>query len=238
MKWKSFAPAHGTMEALVARIKGDDNRLVLGVTGGIASGKSTVCAMLESLGMPLIDMDRLARDVVAKGTPGLAAVVAAFGRDVLDAQGGLDRQRLSKIVFADPRLRKKLEGIIHPAIIEHFVTRVNRIAAVEPGALIQVAVPLLIELKMEAMFHKVLVVHIPPEEQIKRLIRRDRIGRSQAENILAAQMPIDDKPGHADYVVYNHNSREETRAQVEEIWKALMDSIKFGSVTTGRLPGA
>jgi dephospho-CoA kinase len=221
MEWEPFAWPNNDMEALLERIHGHDNRLLLGVTGGIASGKSTVSRMLEALGAPLIDMDRIAREVVAKGTPGIAAVVARFGEEVLKEDGSLDRKLVSRIVFEDARKRRQLERITHPAIIEVCIDRINRIAANDPHAIIQLAVPLLLELKMQVMFDRILVVHIPADEQIRRLAKRDGISHTQAAAILRAQLPIDTKLEQADYVVYNHNSRAETKLQVERIWQVL-----------------
>ncbi len=218
-------PAYTRLEYTAGEIRGQekDNRLVLGVTGGIASGKSTVSAMLEKLGSPIIDFDRLAREVVEPGRPAYEEIVAYFGRQVLAEDGTLDRKVLSDIVFKDLEKRKKLESFTHPAIFKLFAERVNHIAASDPEAVIQVAVPLLIELNLQYMFHKILVVHIPVEEQIKRLAERDGISREEAANILKAQLPIDDKPGYADFVIDNRGSEEETRRQVEDLWDRLRE---------------
>ncbi len=202
-------------------IRGDDNRLLLAVTGGIASGKSTVSNMLEERGAPIVDFDVIARKVVEPGTSALKDIVEYFGKQVLNEDGSLDRKRLSKIVFGDLEKRKKLESFTHPRIHEAWVGEVNRIAEKDPDAIIQVAVPLLIELNMQYMFHKVLVVYVPREKQIERLMKRDGITEKEAEDILNAQLPIDEKLGYADFVIYNDGTIEETRKQVDDLWETL-----------------
>jgi dephospho-CoA kinase len=203
------------------KIRGKDNRLVMAVTGGIASGKSVVAQMLDSMGAPVIDTDILARWVVKPEKPAWKEIVAYFGDKVLEENGHLDRKKLSDIVFKDPEKRKKLESFTHPAIMEELARQVNEIAKRDPEAIIQAVVPLLIEIKAQDHFHKVLVVHVPKEIQIERLVKRDGIAREAATNILKAQMPIDDKLAYADFVIHNENSLIETKRQVEVQWKRL-----------------
>ncbi len=212
--------AYTRLEYTAKEIRGEgkDNRVVMGVTGGIASGKSTVSNMLEELGSPIIDFDQLAREVVEPKQTAFNKIVDYFGRQVVTEDGTLDRKVLSEIVFNDLEKRKKLESFTHPAIFELFGRRVNEMAREDPETVIQVAVPLLLELNLQYMFHKILVVHIPAEEQIKRLAKRDGISLDEASNILKAQLPIDEKPGYADFVIDNRGSLEETRRQVEDLW--------------------
>jgi len=198
-----------------------DNHLVLGVTGGIASGKTTVSAILEELGAPLIDFDVLARQVVEPGNPALKSIVDYFGKEVLQADGTLDRKKLGGIVFNDPEKRKKLESFTHTAIFEAYLNQASAIAADNPGAVIQVAVPLLFELNLQSLFDRVLVVYISPGRQVERLAERDGISRDDAANILKSQLPIDEKVGPADYVIDNGGTLEKTRRQVEELWGRL-----------------
>lgn len=200
-----------------------DNQLVLGVTGGIASGKTTVSAIFEELGAPLIDFDVLARQVVEPGKPTLKLIIDYFGKEVLQADGALDRKKLAGIVFNDPEKRKKLESFTHTAIFEEYLSQVSAIAADNPGAVIQVAVPLLFELNLQSMFDKVLVVYVSPGRQVARLAERDGISRDDAANILKSQLPIDEKVGPADYVIDNGGTLEKTRRQVEELWEKLQD---------------
>ena len=208
------------------KVGGKDNRLVLAVTGGIASGKSVVAQMLESLGASVIDTDILARWVVEPEKPAWKEIVAYFGDKVLKENGGIDRKKLSDIVFRDPVKRKKLESFTHPAIMEELARQVNEIAKKDPEAIIQAVVPLLIEINHQQYFHKVLVVHVPKEVQIERLVKRDGVGGEEAAKILKAQMPIDDKLAYADFVIHNEKSLEETRRQVKALWKKLKEIQK------------
>ena len=203
------------------KVKGDGQCFLLGVTGGIASGKSTVSEMLSELGSPLIDFDLIARQVVEPGTPGLAKIVDYFGRQVLAEDGSLDRKKLSDIVFGDMEKRKKLESFTHPPIYEEFFKQANEIAAKDPTAIIQVAVPLLIELNLQYLFDKMLVIYVPAEVQIERLVGRDGISREEAANILKAQLPIDEKLQFTDFVIDNTKDLEHTRTQVKEVWESL-----------------
>ena len=202
-------------------VRGKDNRLLLAVTGGIGTGKSTVSEMLEELGAPIIDFDVIAREVVEPGKPAWKEIIAYFGEQVLREDKSIDRKKLSDIVFRDIEKRKKLESFTHPRINEEFIRQVNEIAEKDRDAIIQVAVPLLIELNLQYRFHKVLVVYVPEEMQIERLMTRDSITREAAKNILKAQMPIDEKVGYADFVIHNEGSPEETKKQVEVVWKEL-----------------
>lgn len=215
-----FPANYGKLETFAEKLKGG-NHLLLGVTGGIASGKSTVSDMLLALGAPLIDFDRLARQVVAPGTQGYRDIVDYFGKQVLQENGELDRKKLSAIVFSDLEKRKKLESFTHPYIYEEFFKGIEAITRKQPDAVIQVSVPLLIELNLQFLFDKLLVVYVSPETQAERLSARDGITLSEAENIMKSQLPIDAKAGYADFVVRNQGSLEETRKQVEKIWAEL-----------------
>ena len=216
-----FPPTYLGLDEMMKKIRGDGRHFLLGVTGGIASGKSTVSDMLTELGSPLIDFDLIARQVVEPGTPGLARIVDYFGRQVLAEDGTLDRKKMSDIVFGDMEKRKKLESFTHPPIYEAFFEQVEEIAARDPEAIIQVAVPLLIELNLQYLFDKLLVIHVPSEVQIERLARRDNISREDAANILKAQLPIDEKLQFADFVVDNTGELAYTQQQIEAVWKQL-----------------
>lgn len=218
----AFPGAYGRTDEVEA-LRGKGDRLLLGVTGGIASGKSTAAKMLEELGAPIIDFDVLARRVVEPEKPAWKEIVDYFGTQVLQEDGQLDRKKLSRLVFNDLEKRKMLESFTHPRIHAEFVKEVNRIAAEKPGTVIQAVIPLLIELNLQYLFHKLLVVYVPPETQIERLAERDRISREEAANILRAQLPIDEKVGYADFVIHNEGSLEETRKQAEELWEKLKE---------------
>lgn len=214
-------PPYIGLEEMMKKVKGDGRHFLLGVTGGIASGKSTVSKMLTELGSPLIDFDLIARQVVEPGTPGLAKIVDYFGRQVLADDGSLDRKKLSDIVFGDMEKRKKLEGFTHAQIYEEFFKQTNKIAAKDPEAIIQVSVPLLIELNLQYLFDKILVIHVPDTVQADRLAERDGISRDEALNIMKSQLSIDEKLQFADFVVDNTRDLDFTRSQVEKIWNNL-----------------
>ncbi|MCP4754302.1 MAG: dephospho-CoA kinase [Proteobacteria bacterium] len=207
----------GRLDAL----RGNDGRLLLGVTGGIASGKSTVAKMLEEKGAPIVDFDVITRQVQEPGKPAWKDIVDFFGKQVLQEDNSLDRKKLSNIVFNDLEKRKKLESFVHPQIGIEFVRQIEEITGKDPNAIIQVVIPLLIETNMQYMFHKNLVVYVDKETQIERLALRDGISKEEAANILGSQLPIDEKVGYADFVIKNEDSVEETEKQVEDLWLKL-----------------
>ncbi|MBW2609123.1 MAG: dephospho-CoA kinase [Deltaproteobacteria bacterium] len=217
--------SNSELEAICAR----SNILLLGVTGGIASGKTTVADMLKEMGAVVIDFDILAREVVELGKPAWKEIVDYFGRQVLHDNEILDRKKLSRSVFQDTEKRERLESFTHPRISEEFVKKVAEIANKDPDAIIQAIIPLLFEVNLQGLVHRTLVVHIPRDKQIERLIERDGISMEEAVNILDAQLPIDEKAGYADYVIYNENSLDATRKQVEELWQILSELQRQGS---------
>lgn len=197
--------------------------LVIAVTGGIASGKSTVSRMLEQLGAPLIDLDVLARQVVEPGRPAWKEIVDFFGKEVLLQDGRIDRKKLSNVVFQDEEKRRKLESLTHPRILDEMYRQIDEIASRDPEAIIQVGIPLLFELNLQYRFHRILLVYARREVQKRRLVERDGVSESSAENILDAQLPIEEKVAHADFVIRNEGTVEETEAQVEALWKQLKE---------------
>ncbi len=205
------------LEAITAKSR----ILLVGLTGGIATGKSTVAKMLEELGARTIDFDILARRVVEPGRPAWKAIADYFGKEILQSNGEIDRKLLSEIVFRDSRKRKKLEGFTYPHIEVEFIDEVSEIAFYHPEAIIQAIIPLLLEAGTQEQFHKTVVVYAPRERQIERLIKRDGIRLEHAVNILDSQMDIDEKTGRADFVIYNDRSHEETKIQVNELWEKL-----------------
>ncbi|QIG42663.1 dephospho-CoA kinase [Nocardioides anomalus] len=190
----------------------------VGLTGGIASGKSTVASMLVELGAVLIDGDALAREVVARGTPGLAQVVAAFGEELLTPEGDLDRPALGRIVFADEAARKRLEAITHPLIFERYA---ELEAAAGPDDLVVHDIPLLAESGRADTFDEVLVVDVPVELQVERMVRERGWTREDAEARIAAQASREDRLAIATYVIDNTGTLEQLRARVEEIHAEL-----------------
>jgi len=216
----AFPASYGGQER-ATRLQGNDNRLLLGVTGGIASGKTTVAKMLEELGAPIIDFDVLSRVVVEPDKPAWQDIVNFFGEQVLKEDRTLDREKLGEIVFRDMEKRKKLESFIHPRIGLEFNRLVEEYAASDPNAIIQAVIPLLIETNMHPLFHNLLMVYIPEEEQIRRLIERDGHTEEMAMNIIRSQLSIEEKKGYCDLIIDNSGTLEETRKQVEELWEKL-----------------
>ncbi len=190
----------------------------VGLTGGIASGKSTVSAILAELGAVVIDSDRLAREVVAQGTPGLAQVVDAFGPEVLTDEGDLDRPRVGTIVFHDEEKRRLLEGIIHPLVRERSA---ELEAAAGPDDLVVHDIPLLAEAGMAELFDAVVVVDAPAEVQVERMMRDRGWTREEAESRIAAQAGREERLAIATYVVQNTGSLDDLRARVEQVYAAL-----------------
>jgi dephospho-CoA kinase len=175
---------------------------LVGLTGGIASGKSTFAAALRRRGVPVVDADVLARAAVAPGAPALAEIARAFGPEVLGADGGLDRKRVAAIVFADPAARRRLEAITHPAVRRLMAEETARLAA-QGHDLAFYDTPLLFEVGLDAILDAVVVVWAPPAVQRARLASRDGLAPAEADARLAAQLPIDEKAARADFVVEN-----------------------------------
>jgi dephospho-CoA kinase len=193
----------------------------VGLTGGIASGKSTVAAMLRELGAVVIDADALAREVVEKGTPGLAAVVEEFGPELLTAEGDLDRTAMAALVFADGSARRRLEAIVHPLVFE-------RVAALEadapPGAVVVHDIPLLAESGRAAApdrggFDAIVVVETPVEVQVDRMLRDRGWSREDALARIAAQATPDARRAIATYLVENTGTLEDLRQRVTEVFE-------------------
>jgi dephospho-CoA kinase len=191
----------------------------VGLTGGIASGKSTVAELLVGLGAVLIDGDALAREVVARGTPGLAQVVAEFGAEVLTLEGDLDRPALGRIVFADEAARKRLEAITHPLIFERYA---ELEASAPEGALVVHDIPLLAESGRADTFDEVIVVDAPPDLQVERMVRDRGWTREEAEARIAAQASREDRLAIATHVIENTGTLEELRARVEDVYAELV----------------
>ncbi len=191
-----------------------------GLTGGIASGKSTVSRMLRELGAHVLDADAIAREVVEPGTPGLAEVAARFP-GVVGPDGRLDRARLGARVFADPAERAALNALLHPRIGAAFLEKTQALAEQGLERVLYDA-PLLIENGLHAGMDGVLLVWVPRELQKQRLMARDGLEAQAAEARLAAQLPLEEKRKHATWIVDNTGDLTSTRAQVEEVWRAML----------------
>ena len=193
---------------------------VFGLTGGIGSGKSTVAARFRARGVPVIDADLLAREVVAPGTPGLAEIRARFGDEVIDARGELDRARLAEIVFHDDDARRALNAITHPRVRDLALTRVQELAAQgEPLACYEV--PLLIESGLGDVLRPLVVVVVDPATQVERTMRRDGSTREHAEARIRSQMPLAEKARLADHVIDNGGSVAATLARTDQVLDAI-----------------
>jgi len=197
--------------------------MIIGLTGGIACGKTTVGEMLTARGALLVDADQAARDVVLPGMPALEAVTSLFGSHILQPDGTLDRAKLGAIVFADKDKLRKLEGILHPAIRSHMWERMNAAEAEDPEKLIVADIPLLYETEQQGLYEGVLVVYIPRPMQLERLLRRNpSMGAEQANQRINVQMDIERKRELADWVIDNSGSIEETARQAD----AFMDAMR------------
>jgi dephospho-CoA kinase len=191
----------------------------IGLTGGIATGKSTVARLLTERGAILIDLDRIAREVVEPGQPSLLRIAERFGQAILLEDGSLDRKKLGAVVFAEPAERKALEAIIHPAIRSVMKERMEYHEGNSPDKLVVVDVPLLYESGLESYFQQIMVVYIPREEQLLRLLERDKLTDEEAQNRLQSQMDIEEKKRRADILINNSGSLAETEQQIEGYWR-------------------
>jgi len=193
----------------------------VGLTGGVASGKSTVSAMLEDLGAVIIDADAIAREVVAKGTPGLAAVVEEFGEELLGPDGELDRPAMGRLVFSDEAARRRLEAIIHPLVFE-------RIVELEEGAPADAVVvhdiPLLAENGRGADFDAVIVVDAPEELQLQRMTADRGWTEEDARSRIAAQATREDRRAIATHLIENTGTREDLRGRVAEVFAEVVSA--------------
>lgn len=190
----------------------------VGLTGGIASGKSTVSAILRELGAVVIDADQLAREVVAKGTPGLAAVVEAFGPDVLTTDGELDRPKMGGLVFGDETLRRRLEGIVHPLVFERYA---ELEASAPADGIVVHDIPLLVESGRAEEFDAVIVVETPEEVQVERMVRDRGWTEEEGRARIAAQASAEQRRAVATYLIVNTGTREDLRQRVTEVFEHL-----------------
>ena len=193
--------------------------LLVGLTGGIGSGKSTVARLLEKRGAVVFDADLLAREAVAPGTPGHAAVIERFGADVLAPGGELDREALASIVFADPSARRDLEQIVHPEVRRLFAEGSE--AYRDTDRVVVFSAPLLVESGMHTAFEILVVVSATVATQIERLMRQRGMSEASIRSRIDAQAPLEDKAAVADFIVDNEGTVDELESQVERLWNDL-----------------
>ena len=196
--------------------------LNVGLTGGIASGKSTVAKMFEDKGAYLIDFDALAHFAEEPEQPVWKAIVEFFGTDILNEGETINRAKLGEIVFTDHVKLLRLNSIVHPVVFDLWRRRMEDIREMNPRAIVVSDVPLLVEVSMQHLFDVVILVYIAAEDQIRRLQERNEYSRKEAESRLDTQMPIDEKILHADFVIDNKGPLETTRSVVSAVWEELL----------------
>jgi dephospho-CoA kinase len=200
---------------------------LIGLTGGIATGKSTAARFFVDAGARLIDADDLSRRVVERGRPAIAEIRTAFGGGVIRSDGTLDRDALGGLIFADPEARARLNSILHPKIADEAREEIQRFLSEDPQALVVYDVPLLFETGMEDRFDLVAVIYLPRTEQEKRLIARNGLTREQAAARIASQMDIEEKVRRADVVIDNRGTVDELREQVIGLVETVRERNKM-----------
>lgn len=193
----------------------------IGLTGSIATGKSTVTNMLKELGAFVIDCDKTARDVVAPGTRGLAKIEAAFGKDAIGADGSMDRVYIGDLVFRNPEMKKRLENILFPLIFEALDEELLRLERVGATPVVFLDMPLLYEVKYDSYVDEVWLVYVPFEVQLSRLMKRNGYTKEEALLRIHSQISVDKKKSLAQQVIDNSGTLEDTKEQVRSLWERL-----------------
>jgi dephospho-CoA kinase len=196
--------------------------LNVGLTGGIATGKSTMVRMLAKRGARVIDHDGLVHTLQEPGQPVWKRIIEAFGRDILGADERIDRKKLGSLVFDDEQRRRTLEGIVHPAVLEEAQRQREQICKEDEQAIILSDIPLLLEVGMQDRFDLILLVYAPAKVQILRVMKRNKMTRDEAVARLKAQMPIDEKLRLAHVVIRNDGTMQELEKRVDEVWQELL----------------
>ena len=203
--------------------------IIAGLTGGIASGKSTVSRFLSEAGARIIDADKIAREVVSQGSPGYDAILSFFGRTVLLPDGEIDRKRLGEIIFNDPEKKACLDSIVHPQVFERTAEMICQISAQTPDAVVIMDTPLLLEAGMERDLAEVIVVYVPEILQLERLMKRDGIDKQAAMARIRSQMPIEEKRKRATVVIDNSGTMSDSRRQALAVFTRLKQKSKNGT---------
>ncbi|ADL11892.1 dephospho-CoA kinase [Acetohalobium arabaticum] len=194
--------------------------MLIGLTGGIASGKSTVSNILKDIGIPVIDADLIAREVVKPGKPAWQKIVNTFGNEVLLPNQQLDREKLSQIIFENSKAKEKLDQITHPEIIREIKKRIDSLQT-QGEEVIVADIPLLIETGMVEFFDEIWVVYVSRQTQLKRLINRDEIDYQTAVNKIEAQMPLEEKKEYADRLIVNEGDKGDLEDTIISIWREI-----------------
>ncbi len=195
--------------------------LIVGLTGGVASGKTAISQVLKGEGAYIIDADQIARELVQPNRPAWNELIRAFGKEILQEDGSIHRKKLADKVFADPKKRKRLNQILHPRIKEEMDRRTKEIGQKDPEAIVVIDAPLIVELGDQRDLDKLIVVASTQTQQIERLKERDGISPEEALRILSSQMPVEEKVKLADYVIRNEGSIEEAKKRGKEVFKKL-----------------
>jgi len=195
--------------------------LIVGLTGGVASGKSTISNILREEGAYLIDADQIARDLVRPYTPTWHELIKTFGEEILQPDGSIHRKKLAAIVFSNPEKRSLLNRILHPRIKEETQRRLKEIGQKDPEAVVVIDAALLVETGDYREMDRVIVVYSTKAQQIERLRERDRASEEEAQRIVSAQMPTEEKLNVADFVIRNEGSLQETRQKTQEVFREL-----------------
>ena len=197
----------------------------IGLTGSIATGKSTVTNMLKELGAFVIDCDKTAQDVVAPGTRGLAKIEEVFGKDAVAADGSMDRVYIGDLVFRNPGMKKRLENILFPLIFEALNEELLRLEREESTPVVFLDMPLLYEVKYDSYVDEVWLVYVPFEVQLSRLMKRNGYTKEEALLRIHSQIPVDKKKALAQQVIDNSGTLEDTKEQVRSLWKTLQTRL-------------
>ena len=195
--------------------------IIAGLTGGIASGKSTVSRILSDAGAHVIDADQIAKEEVEKGTPAYCDIVSFFGRGILQADGAIDRKRLADIIFNDPEKKARLNAIVHPHVYRRTQQKIADISRRTSDAVVILDIPLLLEADMDRNLDELIVVYVPESIQLERLMQRDAIDAAAAMARIRSQMPIDEKRRRATIVIDNSGGLDDCRRQALEVFERL-----------------
>ncbi len=198
--------------------------LIVGLTGGVASGKTTVSLVFKEEGAYIIDADQIARELVQPHKPAWNEIIRAFGREILQEDGSIHRKKLADRIFTDPDERKVLNQILHPRIKEEIERRTREIGEKDPEAIVVIDAPLLVELGMHHKVDRLIVVTSTQTQQMERLKERDGRSPEEALRLFSSQMPVGEKEELADFVIRNEGSLEETKKRTQEVFKELKKS--------------